>query len=109
EGRFVEEVLNKTDERLQKQERMKAEGWDIDRVIKDVCVHFGIEQEELLSRRRTDRLSLARGVIAKICFDQLGISAQEVGKSLGVSRQAMFKGMEKGERYCRENHDKLTS
>jgi len=53
----------------------------IDRVIKDV----GIERNELILSRRGQKVSYARAVISYLAVNQLGRSASDVARKLGMS------------------------
>lgn len=50
------------------------------KVIEKTCSAFGITIEELLSRKRTEKLFLARMAFAKIAYYSCGLSMSKIGK-----------------------------
>jgi len=58
------------------------------RVLEAVAAEFGITVDELVGRRRTARVALARHTAALLLREQLGLQVTEVGRVLGGRHHA---------------------
>ncbi len=88
---FINQVMAEAEERIDRQYKLKSEGWDIDKVIQSVCGFFGINRSLLLKKGRNNILSEAKEAICYITNKELGISATEIGFSLGISQPTVSK------------------
>ncbi|MDP3980276.1 MAG: transposase [Chlamydiota bacterium] len=97
---FVNEVLSQADEKLEKQEKMRRAGWDMDRLAEAVAEFFEIEKEDLSSKGRNRRMALARAVFAYYACEELGETGVSVATVLGLSRTAVTKAIVRGKPYA---------
>src|SRR3989339_1946333 len=77
---FVNEVLKISEENLKKKEKLKKDGWDINRVIKLSCNLMGIDEANILKFSRKDKASQARSLAAFWLNRDLGINMAEIGR-----------------------------
>lgn len=98
EGSFVEDVLKEFDERCERKERLKQEGWDIERLAKRICDSYGLKLDDL-KRRGKGRRSEARCVLCYLGYKDLGVSGRELGQYLGISRSAVSQNIAQAEKY----------
>ena len=89
EGSFVEDVLRTSQEVYDRKEKLKRDGWDINKLVEYVCRHVGIYKEDLAKKSRDNGISRAKGLIAYWGQKDLGISGKEIAKELGCSRPAI--------------------
>jgi len=87
-GDFVEGVLESSKESydIRKRNRINLEDL-IQRVIADAS----LEMTELKSSKRNGRISKVRAVISFLAVNQLGMSATEVGRKLGITGMGVGK------------------
>ena len=86
---FVEKVLIQASEQIERRYRLKAEGWTLPKIAERVAEIFGIEKDQVVvAGKQPDRVR-ARSVLACWAIRDLGLTATEVGKYLGLSKSAV--------------------
>ena len=86
---FVEKVLSQASEQMERRYRLKAQGWTLTKITARVAEIFGIEKDQVLvAGKQPDRVR-ARSVLAYCAIRDLGLTATEVGKYLGLSKSAV--------------------
>ena len=86
---FVEKVLTQASEQMERRYRLKAEGWTLTKITERVAEIFGIEKDQVVvAGKQPDRVR-ARSVLAYWAIRDLGLTATEVGKYLGLSKSAV--------------------
>jgi hypothetical protein len=93
---FVEEVLKKANEELEKRTLLQAEGPDLDQLIKKVAKYYHIDVEELKTASKARTVSLARSVLCYLAVRKLLFSCAEVARVLNISASAVSKAVAKG-------------
>lgn len=109
DGDFVSDILKRVEETLQKKERMRRDGWDLDRLVEKVCRLKSVKPDDIGRKARTRSLSAARGLIAHWGYHELGIRGPELTRILGISRPALSKAIKRGEECARNERLRLTS
>lgn len=104
---FVEKVIKKAEEALEKKEKMQKENWNIERVITEVCEKEAKSETIILGKQRTKERSRLRSIVAYLCYNDIGISGAEIGRYLGISKPSVCKAIERGEKYVRNEKLKL--
>ena len=94
---FVEEVLKKANEELEKRTLLQAEGPDLVQLIKRVARYYHIDMEELKTASKARSVSLARCVLCYLAVRKLLFSCTEVARALNVSASAVSKAVTKGQ------------
>lgn len=109
DGDFVTQVLKSSEEELIRRDRLKRDGWDLNRVAVRVCELMTIQKNELLQRSRMSKVSKARELFAYWVNQELGISGKQIADYLDVSNPAITKSIRRGEQVASENNLKLIS
>ena len=76
---FVESVLERQNEQLDRHYRLRAQGYDFDRVVDRVAQLFGMRHEEILSRCKQQERVRARG---PVCY--WSVNGQSSSSSRGI-------------------------
>ena len=58
DGEFVNAVLMQAEEQMVQRQRIRKEGWDIDRLVRTVCQLLSVDQQDFLRKSK-------KGLIAK--------------------------------------------
>jgi CRP-like cAMP-binding protein len=93
---FVENVLHQASEQMERRYRLKAEGWTLPKITERVAEIFDIEKDQVVvPGKQPDRVR-ARSVLACWANRDLGLTATEVGKYLGLSKSAVSRAVTRG-------------
>lgn len=76
--------------------RLRLDGWDPRRLIREVCRAMGVSEERLFSGRKAMEVSRARAAIAWMATARLGMRQSEVAEVLGISRAGVCGGLTRG-------------
>jgi len=106
---FVDEVLAAAEEELEKREKLKVKGWDLDKVIAHICKKFKLDEAEILKKGRADIKSKAKVTICYLAYRELGVSGAEIGRRLEISKMAVSKNIKKGEKIVEKDGVSLLS
>ena len=92
-GDFVNEVLKEADERQIRQIKLRSSGKTGQKLIEEECKRCHISIAELKNGSRRSKVSETRMVIAHRCREELGISAAEIARQLGVNTSSIIKAI----------------
>jgi REP element-mobilizing transposase RayT len=109
DGDFVNEVLKQSEEEIASKDRLKREGWDIEKLKKKISDIMSVKTEDLMKKGRNDKISRAKKVIAYLGNKELGISGVELARHFKITKQAISKAMKAGEEIAKEENVKLSS
>jgi chromosomal replication initiation ATPase DnaA len=101
---FVETMLQNAAEKMERKYRLKAAGYDFDRLVERVSDLFKIEKRLLLAPSKRPECVMARSVLSYWAVRELGISGTAVGERLGLSQSAVSRAVKRGERFVSEGH-----
>jgi len=107
DGDFVERFLKSTEEKLAEKEALSRQGWTIEKLVTEVCRKVSVDPEDLRRKGRANNLSMAKGLICYWGYHDLGIPGKELVELLGISRPAVSKAIQRGERIAKEQKLKL--
>jgi hypothetical protein len=107
ESEFVEEVLKASEEAMERRYGLRAEGFDLERIIGRVAELFGMRPEEIKAVGKYQRAVAARSVVSYWAVKELGVSGTEVAKRLGVTQPAVSQAVRRGAGIIEERHLKL--
>ncbi len=93
DSEFVNRILEEAEEKERRQLKIRRFGRRIEDIITEQSADFGISAAELRSGSRRRNVSRARAAIAKICTEELGITAAEIARHLGVNTSAITKAL----------------
>ena len=99
---FVKEVLAAHKEQFERRYWLKAQGYDIDRVVKKVAAVFEIELEEIWKPGNQPLRVKARSLVCYWAVRELGMSGTAVGKLLGLGQPAVSRAVARGEKLTQD-------
>ena len=100
---FVEEVLKKAQEKRERQYQLEAEGYSIDQVAERVAVLLGVECERVWKKGKHPKTVKARSLLCYWGVRELGISATELARRIGITQPAISQSVKRGETIAKEN------
>ncbi len=95
---FVEEVLSQASEQMERRYRLKAEGWTLTKITERVAEIFGIEKDQVVVAGKQPVRVRARSVLAYWAIRDLGLTATEIGNYLGLSKSAVSRAANRGQK-----------
>jgi REP-associated tyrosine transposase len=101
-GSFVNEIFKEAEDRQLRQMRHKRSGKTIQKILDEECKDRLINQLELKAGGKRSGISAARSAIAYRCREELGASAAEIARYLGVSTSGIIRSIERMERVGKE-------
>jgi hypothetical protein len=100
---FVEEVLKKAQEKLERQYQLEAAGVNIDQVAERVAALLGVKCEKVWEKGKHPQTVKARSLLCYWLVRELGISATELARRIGISQPAISQSVKRGEAIAKEN------
>ena len=97
-GSFVNEIFKEAEERQLRQMRHKRSGKTIQKILEEECKDRRINPLELTTGGKRPSVSAARAAIASRCREELGASAAEIARYLGVSTSGIIRSIERSEK-----------
>ncbi len=99
---FVKEVLSEQKEQFERRYWLKAQGYDIDRVVKKVAEVLNIEPGEIWKPGHQPLRVKARSLVCYFAVRELGMSGTSVGKLLGLGQPAVSRAVARGEKLSQD-------
>lgn len=96
-GEFVTAIFKEAEDRQLRQTKHKRSGQTIQKIIDAECKDRQINERELKAGGKRSSVSLARAVIACRCREELGSSAAEIARHLGVNTSSIVRSIERME------------
>ncbi len=109
DGDFVNSVLQEAEEKLTCREEYRRQGWDLLRLVQEVCNLLEVAPEDLRKKGRANDISYAKGLICYFGHSRLGITGTELAGYFAMSRPSVSQAIQRGERFAREKAVKLLS
>jgi REP element-mobilizing transposase RayT len=100
---FVEAVLGKSQESLERQTYFKSKGYDFEWLVQRVAEMFDIETKEVLRKGRYATTVSARSVLCYWAVRELGISTVALSKLLGIAQPTVSQSVRRGEKIVSEH------
>jgi REP element-mobilizing transposase RayT/DNA-binding transcriptional ArsR family regulator len=100
---FVEDVLKKAQEQRERQCQLEAEGFTVDQVAERVVAILGVKCEEVWEKGKYPQTVKARSLLCYWAVRELGISATELARRIGISQPAISQSVKRGEIIAKEN------
>jgi putative transposase len=94
-GDFVTAIFKETEDRQLRQTKHKRSGQTIQKIIEAECRDRQINERELKAGGKRGPVSAVRAVIAYRCREELGASAAEIARHLGVSTSCAVRAIER--------------
>ena len=89
----VQKVLEEAEERDVRQLKIRKSGMGISDIIVEECDKFQVSATALRNGSRRSKMSKAMAVIARRSAEELGLTAAEIARHLGVSTSAITKAI----------------
>jgi len=99
---FVLEVLKAADEQFDRKYRLKAKGYNLERLTRMVASLFEMEPEHIYSQGKYPRIVKARSLFCYWAVRELGVSATALAKKLGLSQPAVSISVKRGKKIAKE-------
>jgi putative transposase len=107
DGEFVEDVLARAEENLERRHDLKAKGLDFKKVVAQVATLLGLEPAEVLAFGRNRRTVMARSLVCFWAVRELGTSQMQLARDLRVSQPAVSMAVIRGERLAKDRNFSL--
>jgi len=101
--------LKEANEKLDKIEERRRNGWHLEKLQKEVSKIFRIQEKVIMEKTRTRKIALAKAVFAYCAYEELGEQGTTIARMLGISRPAVTKAIHRGRTFVQENNIKLIS
>jgi putative transposase len=96
-GDFVHQVIREAEDKSLRQMKLKRTGLTLIKIIDQECKKGQISRKELESGSRRSRVSHARTQIARRGMGEVGLSAAEIARHLGVATSSITRAIAKAE------------
>ena len=96
-GEFVTAIFKEAEDRQLRQTKHKRGGLTIQKIIEAECKVRKINERELKAGGKRSSVSTARAAIACRCQEELGSSAAEIARNLGVNTSSIVRSIERME------------
>jgi REP element-mobilizing transposase RayT len=96
-GDFVNAILREVEDKQLRQLKLKRAGRTIGTIIAEECKKRKISASELKAGIRRQKVSEARATIAFLGREELGLSAAEMARHLGVNTSSIVRALERVE------------
>jgi putative transposase len=92
-GDFVETVLQQVEEMQLRQLKVRRRGVTVRDIIAEECARAGVSARELTHGSRRSLVSGVRAVISNRCVEEMGLSAAEIARQLGVTTSSITRAV----------------
>jgi putative transposase len=99
---FVKEAMKRAEEEMDKREKRKLSGWNLESLAEKVCGLMGVKMSDLAKRGRCNTISFAKGLVVYWGQTEAGQSMTQIAKFLGMSRAGAQKAFLVGEKVARD-------
>jgi len=99
---FVDAVLQRENEEMERRYRLKAQGFGLDCVAEQVAKTLGLPLEEVWEKSRRPPVVRARSLLCYWAAKELGISATELAKRFQQTQPAVSIAVRRGEKLAKE-------
>ncbi len=105
---FVLQVLKASEEELERKYRLKVEGYTLEKLADQVAGVLGLEPEDLGSVGKYAKNVRARSVFCYWAVRELGWSATEVARRIGITQPAVSISVKRGEQITKKMELKIS-
>ncbi len=103
DGTFVTEVLEKAEEKFKEKYRLKARGYDLDKLIRRVAEITQLTPDEILDSLRDAKRTKARGILCYWATQKLGTPQSQLAQLLKRTQSAMTYAVRRGKAIVEDN------
>ncbi len=94
---FVQDALSQCNEHYERRHRLRAKGVDLKALARGVADLYGLPPERLFSLGRYPVLVQARSVLCYFAVRELGMTATELARQMGLTQPAISMSVRRGE------------
>ena len=102
ESDFVMDVLRAAEEEMERRYRLKARGYDLDKLGERVAGILGLKKGEVWAPGKYARVVEGRSLFCYWAVRELGVSASELARRMKLSQPAVSMAVQRGERIVQE-------
>jgi len=99
---FVSDVLKVSGEEMERRDRLKAAGYDLEKLGRRVAEIFGIEAEDLWMLGKYAKVVPARSLFCYWAVRELGVSVTEMARRMKLTQPAVSISVKRGERIAKD-------
>jgi putative transposase len=103
DGTFVKEVLAKAEEKFRDKYRLKAEGYNLDKLIDRVSEITLLTRKQILDTARDRKRTEARSILCFWATDKLGVTQTELARILRLTQSAISHAARRGRVLVEDN------
>jgi putative transposase len=103
DGQFVEEVLEKAEERFKEKYLLKAKGYNLDKLIKRVAELTEVTPEQITDGIRDAKRTESRSILCYWATEKLGITQSQLALMLNRSQSAVVYAVRRGREIVEAN------
>ena len=107
DGDFTQSVLDEAKERLEERYRLRAQGYDLEKITMRVSSELGVDPEQVWAQGKHPITVKARSLMCYWAVRKLGFNATELSKKLGVSQPSVSISVRRGEQIAQSMKIKL--
>lgn len=96
DSRFVENVLQHQAEAFERRYRLKAAGYDLDKLIEKVCDLIDMKPDQIPLPGKKPKQVRARSLVCYWAVSELGLKGTAVGQRLGMTQSAVSRAVQRG-------------
>jgi putative transposase len=96
DGAFVTEVLAHAEEKLRNKYRIKAKGYDLEKLIDRVAEITKLTPKEILDGVRDKKRTQARSILCFWATEELGITQSQMAEKLNLTQSAVSYAVRRG-------------
>jgi len=97
EKEFMEDVLRASEEEVQRKSRLRAQGYNLERLTEKVAKVLGVEPKRIWEAGRYVDVVAARSLLSYWAVRELGVSATELARRFGMTQASVSISVKRGE------------
>ena len=94
--------IGEAKERLEEHYRLRAQGYDLEKIAMRVSSELGVEPEQVWAAGKHPITVKARSLMCYWAVRKLGFSATELSKKLGISQPSVSISVKRGEQIAKD-------
>ena len=94
----MDQVLKASEEKIQRRYELRAEGFDLEKILKRAAELLEVSQEEIKGGGRYSRIVEARSLVSYWAVREIGMEGTEVARALGGTQPAVSQAVARGAR-----------
>jgi putative transposase len=103
DGDFVAQTLREAEERTERKEKLKKDGWGIEKAISRACELSGVSTEGIKRQSRRTKLAQAKSLAIYFANSDLGINGAELSEYFGLTPAAISVSIQRGRKIAGDN------